>query len=64
MMSSLVQVILTRLSDGAEFEGMAWCDGGRYEAIWNEGGLRHVFHFREDGRQIGSNKYRMRRADT
>lgn len=62
-MSSIVQVILTRLSDGAEFEGMAWCDGGRYEAIWNEGGLRHVFHFREDGRQIGMNKYAMRRAD-
>ncbi|MBM4057565.1 MAG: hypothetical protein FJ275_04920 [Planctomycetes bacterium] len=63
-MSSIVQVILTRLSDGAEFEGMAWCDGGRYEAIWNESGLRHVFHFREDGRQIGQNRYTMRRADT
>ena len=62
-MSFLVPITLTRLSDGAEFDGMAWCDGGKYEAIWNEGGLRHVFHFREDGRQIGANKYRMRRAD-
>lgn len=63
-MSSLVQVILTRLSDGEEFPGMAWCDGeGKYEAIWNEGGLRLVFHFRDDGSQIGHNRYRMRRAD-
>lgn len=62
-MSSLVQVILTKLSSGEEFEGMAWCDNGKYEAIWNEGGLRCVFLFNEDGSQIGTNKYRMRRAN-
>jgi hypothetical protein len=62
-MSSLIQVVLTRLSDGSQFEGMAWCDGGKYEAIWTEGGLRHVFHFKEDGSQIGQNKYSLRRAD-
>ncbi len=42
---------------------MAWCDNGKYEAIWNEGGLRCVFHFNEDGSQIGPNRYRMRRAN-
>lgn len=63
-MSSIVQVVLTKLSTGEEFPGMAWCDGsGKYEAIWNEGGLRCVFHFGEDGRQIGPNRYSMRRAD-
>jgi hypothetical protein len=61
--SSLVQVVLTRLSDGKEFEGMAWHDGGKYEAIWNEGGLRCVFSFSGDGVQIGRECYSLRRAD-
>lgn len=64
MMSSIVQVILTKLSTGETFEGMAWCDSGRYEAIWHEGGLRHVFLFDLEGKQIGSNRYSLKRADT
>lgn len=62
-MSSLVQVVITRLSDGEQFEGMAWCDAGKYEAIWNEGGLRCVFSFELDGSQIGRRRYSLRRAD-
>jgi hypothetical protein len=63
-MNSLVQVIITKLSSGKEYPGLAWCVDGQYEAIWNEGGLRCVFHFNDDGSQIGSNRYKMRRALT
>lgn len=59
-MSSMVQVILTRLSDGSEFEGVAWKDNEKYEAIWHEGGLRFVFFFNEDGTQVGPPKYSLR----
>lgn len=63
MMSTLVQVVLTRLSDGETFEGTAWFDSGKYEAIWYEGGLRLIFLFDESGKQIGMSKYSLRRKE-
>jgi len=62
-MSSIIQVVLTKLSTEETFEGMAWCDAGRYEAVWNEGGLRCVFLFDLQGKQIGPNRYSLKRAD-
>jgi hypothetical protein len=63
-MSSIVQVLITKLSTGEEFEGIAYRDGGNYEAVWHEGGLRLVFNFDESGEQVSMNNYRLRRADT
>ena len=56
-MPSLVPVELTRISDGTKFEGTAYHADGKYEAIWYEGGLRHVFYFDEEGSQLGPRKY-------
>lgn len=61
-MNSLVQVIITKLSSGDEYQGLAWCVDGKYEVIWHEGGLRCIFHFNDDGSQIGAKRYKMRRA--
>ena len=63
-MSSLVQVIITKIATGDEYEGMALYDNEKYEAIWNEGGLRCVFHFDENGKQISLSNYCLRRSDT
>lgn len=57
MMPSLVQVELIRLSDQVKFEGTAYRADGKYEAIWYEDGLRHVFYFDEEGSQLGPRKY-------
>jgi hypothetical protein len=63
-MSSIVQVLITKLSTGEDFEGIAYHDSENYEAVWHEGGVRLVFNFDESGDQVGMNKYRLRRADT
>jgi hypothetical protein len=57
-------VILTKLSTGESFEGLAYREENDYEAIWNEGGLRCVFHFDASGKQIGMNDYVLSIADT
>jgi len=63
-MSSIVQVVLTNIATGEEYDGFAFRDDKKYEAVWNEGGLRLIFNFDENGSQIGINKYSLRRADT
>jgi hypothetical protein len=59
-MNTLSRVTVCCLSNGKEYDALAWKqDDGSYSVTWTEGGLRLSFRFQGNGVQIGTNKYKL-----
>jgi hypothetical protein len=58
--NTLSRLVVRRLSNGEEYDGLAWRqDDETYSVTWTEGGLRHCFRFQVNGEQIGMDKYKL-----